>query len=158
MLRSDFKMSSFSALKCCRCFNMTIQSIHNNDYPELDWLQCYKCPNCHHLYYQCSECMNKLMTEKKQVTDHKSYHKKKRKAIYLNPVFEMNKISKMESNSSTEEELMSNPNDFCYHFFDDDITTSSSNNVTYLKKESTNYFSNDLCTKKKLEKFVNNCI
>ena len=75
-------MSLFTAPKCHHCVDTTLCVINNDQYPQLDWLKCYKCHKCGKKHYQCFQCMSKIMTEKKQVTDHKSYHKKKRKQAH----------------------------------------------------------------------------
>ena len=76
-------MTSIHSLKCSECVNSTLTSITNNIYPKLKWLQCYKCCVCDTKHFQCSECMNKLMTRKRQVTDHCSYHKKRKESSSL---------------------------------------------------------------------------
>ena len=58
-------MSLFAGPKCHHCVNKTLGLINNDEYPQLNWLQCYKCNNCGKKHYQCLECINKLMTEKK---------------------------------------------------------------------------------------------
>ena len=75
-------MSLFAAPKCHHCVDTTLQVINNEEYPKLHWLKCYKCNECGIKHYQCFECMNKVMTQKKQVTDHKSYHQKKGKQTH----------------------------------------------------------------------------
>ena len=107
-------MSLFAEPKCHHCVDTTICPIPNDDYPQLNWLQCYRCNNCGKNHYQCTECINKLMTEKKQVTDHQSYHKKKRKAKALEQCHK-NDFT-VETNNLARDGMNSHSNDFHFEF------------------------------------------
>ena len=64
--------------KCIECTNSILQSVANTRFPQYNSLRCLKCPKCHKLYYQCNLCVSKLMTDKKQITNHFNYHTKRK--------------------------------------------------------------------------------
>ena len=146
-------MTSIHSLKCSECFNSTLTSITNNIYPKYKWLQCYKCGICDIEHFQCSICMNKLMTRRRQVTDHGSYHNKRKEVSSsshtTNDINAMTKRSKVDVLTQSEEDLFQSiiEESLCLEHIKE--TNSTQDNSSTLKENVDTFLNVDVDHRKK---------
>ena len=172
-------MNIYTNYQCEYCSNERLEIIADATFVQYNEFQCFKCPQCHTKYYQCKECTSKLMTQKRQIINHVSYHKKKRKEeidkdkddFQTEHVFDNENAYSREDSLGVEGAFVDSYYTHHCTIADDscDMKQSSSpNKIQYSSKASNQFFHNNqngdigvqklIVKSQQLSELDNNCI
>ena len=127
---------------CLKCKDVILHLCENVTYSKYDYLSCRKCPQCMLNHYQCTKCHSKLMIKKKQITNHHSYHNRKRKHEDVTvSTYTKHQLSEFQCNERLNECLDDLSFDINYESDDSNLENNiSRKKIAYDKNASTFFF------------------